>query len=366
MKFIQAIGLLIIVGLLPVRAWAQMDNTDARFIPKDSFFVMQFDMQKLLGYERMGSENLETIVKGLREETKIDLLSMKTLTVQFCPGEDPTELDDDMVGVIMTFSNPIDQEAFLEGLGDEMAETEFDGKKYLRNSSVYGPSIYFPDDKTIVMGMAVTMEKMISKDGEDARLRGLLKATDPDAEIKAAFRTNELYKKFLMEINQEIPITPFNLEKAFGQAETAVISGNLKSSTPLRIEATCQDEEAAEDLAKKTKLLVDLGRGSIPIGREATLAMKKELEGRELEGFEKMALVQMEWSLGALDQAERILEATKTSHQGKQVLLEVKLMGGVKELVPLFSKMFAAQFTMMEEMQREFEKEVEDFEIEID
>ena len=367
----KSICLILALHFMALQGSAQMGGADVRFIPDSSFFVMQFDMQKLFTYEKMGSKNLETVSKFFKKQAAIDVMSIKTLTFQFCQPDDPTKIDDDFFGLIMTFTRPINQKEFVEKNHADAQEAEVNGQKYFRAPQTYGPSVCFPDDKTLVMAVAPTLEKMIGKTSNQTQIKALLNSADPNAEVKAAFHANDTYLNLLAEISSEIPFKPFDIEKVFGQAKSAVISGNVKSSTPIFIEVNCKTGEGAETLAKKTKTLLDLGTASIPIGRESMQAQKKEMEGRELRTFEKFQLKNIEMSLKGLDVGEKLLAAAETSHQGKKAFLKVKMMGGVKSLMPMISEMIGNSFSALDELESEFEAEraLEDFdriELEID
>lgn len=362
MKSTVALCLLCVAGAFVSPIEAQMGNTDVRYISDKSFFAMQFDMQKLFSYEKMGSKNLEMIAKFFEKQAHIDLMAMKTITVQFCESEGGG-FDDDSFGFVMTFAKPIDKDMFLaEMKGIEFEEDSVDGTKYYRSTETYGPSICFTDGgKTVAMAKDETLKGMIGKKSTDSEIQALLKSADPGAEVKGAFLTGETYLSMLEEINAEIPFKPFNIVKVFGEAKSAIISGNVKSSTPIFLQVECKTEEGAEDLAKKGKLLIDLGKASIPLGRESLENELKRLEGKELKGFEKFQLSQAKMGIKGLEISEKILEGAGTSSQGKTATLKVKKMGGVKELIPMFAEMFATQFMAIQELQEGIELPEADF-----
>lgn len=355
---VALVGLLI--GLHPASSSAQMGNADVRFIPDKCYFVLQFDMQKLYTYEKMGSKSLQNISGFFKKQTQMDLMDMKTFTLQFCEGENPTEFGEDTFGLAMSFGKAVDKESFLRGMEIEFEEGEIDGIKYHKSSNQYAPSVCFPDDKTIVLGMSTALERMIGKKSGNSKISALLKSADPNAEVKGAFHNNEMYKTFLSAIAMEIPVSPFNIEKVFGSAQTAVISGNVKSSTPILFQVECDSEDGAETLAKKVKFLVDMGKATIPITRETMEKQKKEMAGRDLGGFEKFQAKQIDMALNGMDISEKILEAAETSNKGKTTYFKVKKMGGVPELIPVIASMFEAQFEAIDALQEGLDIPLED------
>lgn len=58
---------LVAVCLLPKLSFSQMGKVDTRYVSESSFLVLQFDIQKLVSYERMGSKDVEDIAKGLKK-----------------------------------------------------------------------------------------------------------------------------------------------------------------------------------------------------------------------------------------------------------------------------------------------------------
>lgn len=353
---------------LPAQSNAQMSNADTRFIPENCFFVLQFDMQKLFSYEKMGAKNLEKLNKFFKKEAKFDLMAMKTLTFLFCETGQEEDFGEEVFGIAMTFSKNVAQEEFLDGMGVDFEESTINGKKIFKAQQQYAPSVCFDDGKTVLISKVETLEKMIGKEAGKAKICALLQSADPDSEVKGAFLTSPMYSNFLAAISRDIPISPFNIEKVFGEAKTAIISGNVKSSTPIYIQVGCKSEEGAQELAKRGKFLVDLGKATIPISRDTLKQERKRLEKEDLSGFEKYQYEQMAAALQGLELSEKILNATETSSTGKTAYVKVKKMGGVKELVPLLAQMFAAQFEALDILREGSDepREIEDFEAQKD
>ena len=173
---------------------AQMGGADVRYISDKSFFAIQFDMQKLYTYDKMGSKSLESITEFIKKQAKFDLMTMKTLTIQFCETENETEFGEETFGVVMDFTKAINKKEFLEGMGIDFEDDKINGIPFHRSTASYAPSICFPTDNTIGMAMQSTMEGMIGKKSADAKVRALLNSADPKAEVKGAFSANEMYR----------------------------------------------------------------------------------------------------------------------------------------------------------------------------
>lgn len=72
---------LVAVCLVPKLSFSQREKVDTRYVSESSFLVLQFDIQKLVSYEKMDSRDVEDIAKGLEKQTGIDLMNLKTVTL---------------------------------------------------------------------------------------------------------------------------------------------------------------------------------------------------------------------------------------------------------------------------------------------
>ena len=341
--------------MIPSVAFSQMGKVDTRYVDENSFLVFQFDIEKLISYEKMGSKDIDDISTVLKKQAGIDLRSLKTITIQFGDGADPKIMDEDSFSMFMTFSRPIDQKAFLEISGFEYEEVKHEGQTFHQSGNEYAPSCFFPDEKTLVMAMAEPLKMLMKKKVGDAPISALLNSATPGSEVIGAFRNTKAFKTILAELQRGLPaITPINLENVYGEAETGFFQTQVKSSTPMFIQLNCKTEAAAKKVASKTKFLADFGKESIPLGRDVIKAQAKQME--DFAGpnfppeFKKAMVARMELYSKALDMGDKILGATSCSHEGKTARVKVKLMGGVRDVVSVVTQSIASQFRMIEEM----------------
>ncbi len=345
---------LVAVCLLPKLSFSQMGKVDTRYVSESSFLVLQFDIQKLVSYERMGSKDVEDIAKGLKKQAGIDLMNLKTVTLQFGEGADPAQFDEDSFALVMNFSKAIDQAAFLKKQGLEFEDATFEGKKFHQSSSNYQPSIFFPDGKTVVMAKTPTLNSLMKEKEGDSPVSALLNSATPGSEIIGAFQNTKAFATILAEIQQEMTVTPINLEKVYGEADSGFFQTQVKSSTPMFIQLNCKSEAAAKKVASKTEFLAEFGKASIPLGRDALKMQANQMN--DLAGpnfppeFKKAMVVRLELYNKALDLGDQILGATSASSNGKTARVKVKLMGGVRHVTTMLTKAIASQFRLFEEM----------------
>lgn len=347
--------------MVPNVVFSQMGKVDTRYVDENSFLVFQFDIEKLVSYEKMGSKDIDDISTVLKKQTGIDLRSLKKLTIQFGNGSDPDIFGEDSFSMFMTFSKPIDQKAFLEISGFEYEEVKHEGQTFHQSGNEYAPSIFFPDEKTLVMAMTEPLKALMTKKEADAPLSALLNSATPGSDVIGAFRNTKAFETILAELQRGLPaITPINLENVYGGAESGFFQTQVKSSTPMFIQLNCKTEAAAKKVASKTKFLADFGKESIPLGREVIKAQAKQME--DFAGpnfppeFKKAMVARMELYSKALDMGDKILGATSCSHEGKTARVKVKLMGGVRDVVSMVTKMVASQFRMIEELENSIGK----------
>lgn len=353
MKPIACVSVLLVAWTFPGPGFAQMRDVDVRYISDNCFFALQFDIQKLMALQKMGDKDVAKLAEMIKKNTQMDIRRMKTFTIQFCEAEGGEGFDDDIVGVAITFTEPVDPEKIVATLGPPFEKVEEDGLDFYRPEGGFGPTIHFGDGKkALLIGLEPTVKKMAGKKSGQSRVAALMKSADPNGELKGAFVAGETYQTFLEMISDEIPVSPFNIAKVFGEAKEAVFSGNVRSSTPILIQGTCKSAEGAETLAKKIKFLIDLGKSTIPIGKESIQAQLKELDGKELSGFEKFNYLNLKMSLQGLELSEKILGASHATSADKKVAVKVKMMGGFKDVVPMIVKMMSAQFVAIDELRQ--------------
>lgn len=338
---------LVAVCSLPKLSFSQMGKVDTRYVSESSFLVLQFDIQKLVSYEKMGSKDVEDIAKFLKKQAGVDLMTLKTVTLQFGNGADATQFDGDSFALGMGFSRTIDQAAFLKMQGLGFEEATFEGKKFHQSSSRSQPSIFFPDEKTVVMAKTATLNSLMKKKEGDAPVTSLLNSATPGSEIIGAFQNTEAFATILAEIQQEMTLTPINLEKVYGEAKSGFFQMQVKSSTPMFLQLNCKSDAAAKKIASKTKFLADFGKASIPLGRDALKMQAKEMddfaEADFPPGFKEATVARLDSFSKAFDLGEQILGATTASNDGKTVRIKVKLMGGVRNAMSLITQVIASE-----------------------
>lgn len=157
-------------------------------------------------------------------------------------------------GAVLQFTKPFDLTALPDHFRNGLEEQEHKGRPYLRANNPVQPSLYLPNDRTLVVATDGVMQAMITSKAGDATsaVRQLLGAAAEPYDLHVAVSIDMVRQLINMQLQQAPPLAePFD---ALRQAPDLISSAELRlrlvgseQSGVLVVHAN--DEAAAEKLA---------------------------------------------------------------------------------------------------------------------
>jgi len=170
------------------------------------------------------------------------------------------------VGIIVQFDAEIDGEAILSAITTQWESADVAGVQYKKIKSPLkgfaGPAALAPDAKTLILGMDVTVAKMLAKNEGDRPLLKQLQQSSFDNFLLVEFLAAPLLAK-LPEISgksldETLAVT--GNPAVAKDVQSASIKLNLSGDTLAHVEIVCGKAESATMLAAMTNMGVGIGK----------------------------------------------------------------------------------------------------------
>ncbi|MDA1014631.1 MAG: DUF1559 domain-containing protein [Planctomycetota bacterium] len=187
-------------------------------------------------------------------------------------GFDPRDIDrvlvaGDPVGkrfaAVISFSKPIDSTLILSKMLEAGHEKiTHNGADYYRNARPRNPSVYFPNNKTVVLALDADLQQMMGKPSTTSELITKLKGLDPGQDISATFIMSGLPSEVLDQVKRNPIPQPFTPLGEVPDLVTAVtIGAKLIDALELKIVLNTRSERDGSRLQQIVGPTVDLGKG---------------------------------------------------------------------------------------------------------
>ena len=343
------LGLVVFLG---ANAHGQSAKFDTSYVSDKSFLVLRFDIAKLVSMEKMGSKNVEVISKSLQKNMGLALEDMKAITIQFGnKDEGPFE---NAFSITMEMLKPIDKKKMHEAREirlERLTETEYGGKTYLKHASNGGPHVFFSNEKTVSWATLQAVKNLIDVDKGKGEMASQIRTAPPGSEVQAAFRANEGFADFLVQMEREFQFLfelPPQVMESIKDAKTGTGSISTGSSTPLYIQLQFESGASAKSIQDELKKAVTFGKASIPLGVGMMKEQLKRLEEEPKNKYRERNIESAKLALKALDEATKLADGVQIEAKQKILTVKIKQMGGIKQWVPIVSDSFAMLFAEMD------------------
>jgi len=167
------------------------------------------------------------------------------------------------VAVVLSMASPIGPGKILAQLEKRTTEAELEGKTYRKGQTPMDPSIFQPDDRTLIVGSDDLLRKMVAnranpKEGKMSRMLGRV-AQPPD--LLALVLVEPILPLIAVPLAQ-IPIPPplAGVEKVPGLVNYITASLNLRNGPNASVVVHAEDESAAKQLEELAGRLLALAR----------------------------------------------------------------------------------------------------------
>ena len=189
-------------------------------------------------------------------------------------GFDPADVDEilvvaevaggpPLVGVVIRLSKPHALESMLPEVAAGTTAGDLDGKPFLQAASPMEPSLYMPDDRTLLVGMAPMIEKMVAhaKDPQPGELSTLIGKTRAAGDVTAV-AVIEPIREMLGAMLMMVPVPPplEDLKQLPDLVKAAKIELTWTGTPQASVIVLAPDEAKAEKLETIVNEALDFGQ----------------------------------------------------------------------------------------------------------
>jgi len=218
-------------------------------VPEAAFGAVAFPRRVLTAPEMwvMPTEVLSALGK---KELGIDPLDVEQILVF---ADAPQRDGPPAAGAVIRFARPYQIETILPKLQPMTEEAKIEGKPYRRGVNPMVPSIYMPDDRTLLVATGGMLQKMVANRNKPAegRIRSLLGRLGPSNDF-VAILLMEPIRPLLNEQLAQAPVPPpfADVKKVPDLVDLVGVKANLTGRTSAMLSVTARDETAAIELEK--------------------------------------------------------------------------------------------------------------------
>lgn len=323
---------------------AQMGKIDTSHISDESFCVVRLDVKRILAHTKNPEKFLKRFAEELEKDMFIDLFTMNCITLQF--GDTDIWPGNPSFAMTMEFSKDIDKESVLKIVtrSDSYREATQNGKKYLKPDSENDPYFYFQGKRKFTIATPSALKAILFSGTGMGNMASRIKSASPGSEILAVFQKSENFADSMKDFSREFEDfkTVFDVDELLGKMKSGFAFVNLTSGNPIRIQLTVDSDQSAQSLKTELDSLVTLGKASVPAAKELLKMQIEELkdtgQGGKLDELAIAGRLALGVGVDSLNLADKILAAAAFKTKGNTILIEVKQMGGLKELAELAVK----------------------------
>lgn len=203
---------------------------------------------------------------------KIPPLAEKLAEAKELAGFDPADIEqvliaasplDEKFAFVMRFSKPINAEEIIPKMMEDGHEVvDHNGMSYYKNADDKKPSIYMPDDKTVVAARSADLEKMMAKPSPNNELTAMLTTADLNNELVVCVLAGRLAaeaKKNMALV--ELPF-PFNsLKEVPDLISAGSLELELTEAVGLALKLKSPDDQSSARLHQLLDPLINMGKG---------------------------------------------------------------------------------------------------------
>lgn len=335
---------LVLLFGLSAGAARSAEPIDVTYIAPDAFLAIVAHPRQMLQYQTENAETRDWVVQRMAEETEIDLSNLEEFVIQVGTQMEPRDANfgggpdpETAYAIVMRFAKPIDPEKLVEKLFVGSAKAEHDGKDYYKSKSVYQPSGYFPNDRTLIVANEPRLKRIMASTGTMSTLVSQLRRADASPDLIAIADVDSGREVLKMFFNEASLAEPFSPLAALEGLRMFSLTAKLNGDVPVNVEFTSDNNESAEELKKQVDTILEFGKDNFPAAR------KDILEDAPAPVLGKLA-VQL---------IDTLLSGTKSEQAGRQVRVRLEAPGGVTSAVGLFAEALAMDFRRMDQYRAE-------------
>ena len=238
---------------------AEASGADFAYITPEATFAAVAYPRRVLTAPEMEMLPIEVASAAGKKELGIDPVDVESIMVIV----EPPVAGPPGYGVVVRFSKAYQLDGLLAPLAKTTTEGQLNGKAYRQAASPMLPSIYMPDDQTLIVAEDSFLRKMLANHEAPAEgpLGKLFASTDTSGDLVAIVVLDPVREMLLAAVSQAPVPPPFEGVKripALLKAAKAQMSVTGRTSASLVLLAP--NEAAAEELEQLINELLDLAQ----------------------------------------------------------------------------------------------------------
>lgn len=370
-------GFLLWAGMLVSPLAAQLSEFETtRFVPAETFIALSINMESILGKVDAGDPLIRKLLDSGTTSTGFNLGNLERLMF-LVSAERSAEREFEMPALmLMRFTSEVDSAAILGKADSEeylqYETSEYNGQqihsgRYVFDSGVHsGPTLFFPDEYTVVQGDAGVIRQMIDGESEMSSGMDLVNNLDPEAELQLVIEGGSGLQSFSMEtLEIMMPGASQFSELVYGLRHLEVLA-SYQEEIPVSITI----EMKSEALANQVMGLLNAGRLAAPGALEG---LSGELD-KEMSRFaDRVDSDLMARGVGAVEEllalGKTALEKLNVQQDGATIVISVPEIEGLEQLPQLTGMSMGMSVVAAEAMMAQYERhatELEEMESAID
>jgi len=259
LSFVMAVSPSLALGQSP-GATAAGGKLDVSYITPEATFAAVAHPRRVLSAPEMEMLPIEVISAAGMKEVGIDPLDIDEIMVIVAA---PQGMAPPAAGVVVRLAKPYSLATVLQKLQSQTVEATLEGKPYRQNPNPMAPSLYMPNDRTLLVGVGGSVERMVAQrakpvEGPMSRLLGRM--TDAD-DLVAVFMM-EPVRPMATAAMAGAPLPPElnDLRKLPELVKVVGLKVNLLAGGRILLSVRARDEAAARELEALVERLLQLGQ----------------------------------------------------------------------------------------------------------
>ena len=238
---------------------AETGGADLAYITPEATFAAVTYPRRVLTAPQMEMLPIEVMSAAGKKELGIDPVDVESIMVIV----EPPVAGPPGYGAVVRFSKPYQLDGLLAPLADSTTEGELNGKPYRQAQSPMLPSLYMPDDQTLIVAEDSFLRKMLANHEAPAEgpLGKLFGSTSTSGDL-VAIAVLEPVREMLSAMAAQAPVPPpfEGVKRVPSLLKAAKVQVSVTGGTSASLVLLTPSEAAAEELEQLINELLDLAR----------------------------------------------------------------------------------------------------------
>jgi hypothetical protein len=357
LHFSAVAGLLFSIATQSIPAFAEtqeLQQLDTTYISSDTVIVVVAHPQRVLARKSKTSAYANQILEMFKQQSGIDAKNLRQVVLQF--GTETTRedglarADNESISGVFRFDKPVDPDAIAATGFKRSTKANYKGKTYFQPNSKHQPALWFPNNRTMIVGIEWRILKLIDEPKSMGLMVSRMRQADMSADLLVEVDVQRA-EPLLLEAFRHVPEEePFAPRKTIEQLTRVTLTAKLSTDTPLSAQFHAKNAKSAEELGVRGKALLTLAKAAWSKQRDM---VRERARGEEKEMVDAM-----------IETIDTILAGTKFAIHENRISVNVEKKGGAVDLITLFMGMtMATRSVALEEAEvrrAEAVKEAED------